>query len=156
MFSTLKENSDEYLQKCLHRKDKAKNTLDLIGAVSRWRASAHLKIKDSCLIPHLQLHSHKLITFFLACGEPWHRIRVFHSQSFYIHGDFYSQSSRHWELSTGISPVPGTMWSVRAVPHEPKSFLISKIIAHNLIIWYWLDFIFNTFSNGDFQKLSVS
>lgn len=34
-----------------------------------------------------------------------------------IHSDFYDQSHRHWELSIGISPAPGTMQIIRAVPH---------------------------------------
>lgn len=68
VFSTLKGNSEEYqCQFCLDLKDKAKNTLDLIGEAPGWRASVPLEIKDSCFILYLRLHSHKLITF--SC--PW-------------------------------------------------------------------------------------
>lgn len=83
-------------------KDKANSTPDLIGEAPRWRASAHLRIKDSCFILHLHLHSHKLITFFLPMESfgTW-------SEFLTLKGDFYSQSCRPWGLSTGLSPVPG-------------------------------------------------
>lgn len=50
---------------CFHLKRQSQNTPDLIGEDPKLRASAHIKVKDSCFVPHFQLHSHKLIAIFL-------------------------------------------------------------------------------------------